>query len=1031
GQQNLIAKNYTITVPDGVFDQATFLLQKFSGTYVPVSPIEGDYFTDIPKRFTKAGQLLQSPINKITKPTTPSNRSEKFLNNTGSGQKSILFNNLGYNIYKPNYEENTTQVGIVIDQIFDKNNSIGNFYVPNVVDIPTLNAPTGEVPYTPYGEETRTKVYGDDVLSKQFETDDINRRNFGLSSLPYGEDTDITGGFTWKSLQGPQPGALVGKSTNTQPSGEVLGTSPVYTGNIREKVQNSLSTNFEYNPNSLLARTQRIVESADLVKGGKRLTHAGNAINQISKIFNDGYKELTKGSRVRQFVNKNGVEVGQEYARIFTKDTPYLTFQNLQAGVANEGGQPINGNIRKFTNSVIDSTYNLNISPTVGGESTNILQAPNEMGGYVKKYMFSIENLAWKGTPEFYDLPICERGPNGGRIMWFPPYSLSVGSEQSTPKFNSKSFLGRPEPVYTYENTERTGSISWKIIVDHPSISNLLVKRELSKGGYNDNDVREIMASFFAGVKKYDIYDLAKKYNTLRPETISEVYQQILESNRTSPEEKAQVVSVLPNSNNNPISNQTQSEISKYVGQTFYFPIDFTGENYEIVYETYSSLVVSNSYINGEPQDGEGSMEIFFNQVLPQNYSNLEDLRAKIIEIVITNAGKVELTLNASKLTTQNSNITVSDTWYESVRAFFADAQTGENKKLGDYIGKSLILKKGTDFAKKTPVTVKTEEFSNTYDCVYDQNATPYSFNSSACRAIFVENIIFTPQDPAKNSGTQTEEIDQNGTKNKTPIDTTVKLRGISKKIIRELLTECNYFDAIKETDSFLFESIKSKFKFFNPAFHSMTPEGLNSRLVFLNQCVRPGRTIPTKQENIEDTGFSDSFNTNFGTPPVLVLRIGDFYNTKIIPNSLNLSYDIDNPWDMNPEGIGFQPMIVTATLSFSMIGGHGLAEPVEKLQNALSFNYYANTEIYDERADATEVTEAVDKALIESIYNQEPLPQIKNVNEVSDYGTTFGDILSASIAASAATSSQVVQDGEIEYTQLFNNFVGQVKNYK
>ena len=219
-------------------------------------------------------------------------------------QETVLFNNLGYNIYKPNYDKNLTQIGTVIDNIFDKDNSIGNLYIPGGEDIPAMFAPSGEVPYTPYGEETRTKVYGDDVLSKQFETDDINRRKMGLASLPYGEDSDPTGGFTWKSLQGPQPGALVGPGTNTQPTGEVLGTSPVYTGNVREKLQSSLSTNFEYNESSLLARTQRIVESADLVKGAKRLTHAGNAINQISKIFHDGYKEITKGSKVMSYTDQ-------------------------------------------------------------------------------------------------------------------------------------------------------------------------------------------------------------------------------------------------------------------------------------------------------------------------------------------------------------------------------------------------------------------------------------------------------------------------------------------------------------------------------------------------------------------------------------------------------------------------------------------------------------------------------------------------------------------------------------------------------
>ena len=61
-----------------------------------------------------------------------------------------------------------------------------------------------------------------------------------------------------------------------------------------------------------------------------------------------------------------------------------------------------------------------------------------------------------------------------------------------------------------------------------------------------------------------------------------------------------------------------------------------------------------------------------------------------------------------------------------------------------------------------------------------------------------------------------------------------------------------------------------------------MTPEGLNSRLTFLNQCVRPGETIPVISDN--QIKSPDAVNTSFGAPPVLILRIGDFYHTKIIP---------------------------------------------------------------------------------------------------------------------------------------------------
>ena len=68
---------------------------------------------------------------------------------------------------------------------------------------------------------------------------------------------------------------------------------------------------------------------------------------------------------------------------------------------------------------------------------------------------------------------------------------------------------------------------------------------------------------------------------------------------------------------------------------------------------------------------------------------------------------------------------------------------------------------------------------------------------------------------------------------------------------------------------------IKEKIKYFNPTFHSMTPEGLNARLTFLNQCTRPGETIPVIGADGKPKS-NDAVNTSFGAPPILVLRIGD-----------------------------------------------------------------------------------------------------------------------------------------------------------
>ena len=49
--------------------------------------------------------------------------------------------------------------------------------------------------------------------------------------------------------------------------------------------------------------------------------------------------------------------------------------------------------------------------------------------------------------------------------------------------------------------------------------------------------------------------------------------------------------------------------------------------------------------------------------------------------------------------------------------------------------------------------------------------------------------------------------------------------------------------------------------------------------------------------------------------------------------------------------------MIANVSMNFKYIGGQGLEKPVSDLQNALSNNFFANTEVYNENAVATEKT--------------------------------------------------------------------------
>ena len=156
---------------------------------------------------------------------------------------------------------------------------------------------------------------------------------------------------------------------------------------------------------------------------------------------------------------------------------------------------------------------------------------------------------------------------------------------------------------------------------------------------------------------------------------------------------------------------------------------------------------------------------------------------------------------------------------------------------------------------------------------------------------------------------------------------------------------EYHFFKTLKQSNPIIFDKLMDKIQYFDPAFHSMTPEGFSGRLNFLHQCTRQGNTIGAS--NKQGTTAS---NLAFGRPPICVLRLGDFYNQMIIID--NISINFDAPWDLNIEGAGVIPMIANITLSFKFIGGGDLAGPVRRLQNAMSFNYYANGRLYDNRAD-------------------------------------------------------------------------------
>ena len=1050
GREQIYFQNWKITVSDEPNSSNSFT-SRIEGTYYPSSPIPGDYFGTPEINGGENRQTLSAlntvnrlfgnalgPIITITK-----NPSITFIQNTGNAQRSTLFQNLELNRYQPSYNinQNAGQTTASVNLIGNNNQQqplVGGYYVGSRNAEPSLiTSPPNQVPVNAFGKQEQAPVYGNSELGILYEGNQ-NTINFGLAGKSFSDGGGLDGGFVWTSRKyrgNAGFNATVGGGSGSLDSEYNL---------ISSKYQSDESTNLTLKPSSILDQTQRLIEAADSVAGIARLKHVGNAINQVSKVFNDGYKELTKGSKVLSYRdNTTGSETGIEYCRIFAKDTPYYTYNDLQKtdGITTEG--------RRFTNSVLDKTYNLNIAPMRNPGSTNI--QPNARGQLIaKKYMFSLENLAWRTSSRpgftYDDLPNCEKGPNGGRIMWFPPYDLSF-SDSSSPSFQPTSFLGRPEPIYTYKETSRSGTLSWKILVDHPSVLNLIVEKQLK--GVNRDRINSIMDSFFAGCVKYDIYELAKKFNTI-PLADLVTYQQIINEPRLTPEELLGVGNLIESRNvitgtktiskdvttTNDFSKE-EEEFKKEVDELgFYFDNDIPGDGTTPFQNTIETYIGQKNKYKTKNTDTEN----FFNLVVEPEWDKAKSFIDKLFQ-KMNQYPETKVTLNlvgqSSSPGGDTYNINLSKRRIDSVTNFLQTYTTG-GSNLKKYFDEKKIIINGTPQGEGGTSTPKAENGTNfgTITCTEKKGDEIYTINAMACRRVTL--TIQSIDIPSQNSTIPVADLVDTTSEEKTfevrrtrtlretnDVDITQRIReGIGKKILRNLLTECDYFDVIKEDAPMIYDTIKEKIKYFNPAFHSMTPEGLNSRLTFLNQCVRPGETIPVigvdgKPKN------NDALNTSFGTPPILVLRIGDFYHTKIVPTSLSFAYE-NNLLDLNPEGIGVQPMMVKVSLNFNIIGGMGLAKPVEQLQNALSFNFYANTEIYDERATPTEDTSVIDKSIFDSLAAQQKLATTaeENPKPTNDGGDTIGEIVTN------IPAGQVGQTGEIVYKTIMDNLLKETPTY-
>lgn len=743
----------------------------------------------------------------------------------------------------------------------------------------------------------------------------------------------------------------------------------------------------------------------------------------------------------------------------------------------------------------------------------------------IARCMFSIENLAWKNESTNPSV-----GPNGGRIMWFPPYNLSF-SENVTASWNANSFIGRGEKIYTYTDTERGGTLRFKLLIDHPSIVDNWrsdVSKNIATSGVDDVESSEqTLLRFFAGC---EILDASNNGNSVFKE--SDTNDKDWEAKQNTPsngikredavvekvtnEDKIVFFVYFPNNysgyddsyngdvkpmwylingkngnydncgttnvpttldetflgyemrdkgiTQNPYfdkkcTDKTKEALvckdrdgkymnfwwyrvdSKYKGQVMHH---FTSDEWKNTEDWKTNQILYDDALNPYKNDDPSPFENTETKTYQSRYLNYCDcwsykLNSINYEKVAMNGGHPEMkqyvengklvsftdvfrTIEGgsaeellSDCTTDtdgtikehlddlfsNYEITsINFVGYASNQGYtvFNNGVNGLAKNRANSVYAWLKNSKYSAFKNCQNITITSKEQENTNG--YTDKYNNSDLLAKLWRCVKVELNFHRTEITEPNKGVDNVEyLDDRGyrdilaNKTNTLYDYAQKVAedmkakaqveamksGNSGNVAPKSYTtydydESKYFTELKKNEPFLHHKITEKIKYFDPAFHSMSPEGFNARLTFLHQCTRQGSTYGSSEGG-------NARNMAFGAPPVCVLRIGDFYNTRIIIESLNITYDNNGiQWDLNDEGIGVMPMMADIDLTFKFIGGSDLEGPIRRLQNAVSFNYYANTSVYDTTAEkasdefveSTEIVEEVEENEGESQANGE-----------------------------------------------------------
>lgn len=845
-------------------------------------------------------------------------------------------------------------------------------------------------------------------------------------------------------------------------------TGSPFTGNINE----SWNEGVEYGSYSPYDKIFDIYgEKNDIISYTNKCFQLGKFDTLIGRFHTDEYEsaEVARISRdmLSSAISKYGMSHGRNllkkdhestkmddgngysdpYCRVWTFHKQYSKLENLI--------RPLYGNSDNLDKTIISKyqPYRSRLEKYgVKDKSSRLVKiAPTIEDPSIKNCMFSIENLAWKYERNGFIGHSEQKGPLGGRIMWFPPYGLSF-SESVNVNWNPTQFIGRDENIYTYTNSERSGTLSFKLLIDHPSLLNSWRTETGGTGSVDDvNSVEQKILRFFAGCEVLEEVPkkVTKKVIEVKPiippqpkpqpilvphKESASVYFYVFFPNDYSGVDDSENGQVKPieylvngigcqkSINGNDIGTSLTVKYGHVGYEMWGSQSDYNGISCGLNLTTSASTVNgtqigvythtgkdgkkhkwgyrvdskyanevfrnSNSYfdlrdcgLNGtgytqllnyhtDAQSIDGGLLFSFadvvcaleptaKTVLEGAYdSNNVDVLIKLFEEYDVLSVEANGYASSHGYTSNNNELnenrakTVLNWLYKCNSSKFTKekckvTKTGIGTKLTHNDVSSLDAKVWR--CVKVVISLEKEELieqqESSTNIAGDDSYRVGETSTEKLNSDELTNVSSVSTQSAIDSANYNAEKDYNDAQNSIDSVDDSSSSGYGK--------EYEFFNSLAKENPILRNKIVDKIKYFDPAYHSITPEGFNARLTFLQQCTKQGST-----NSASDTvSTKTASNLAFGAPPICVLRIGDFYNTKIIIDSLNIDYE-DISWDLNDEGIGVMPMIANINIGFKFLGGSDLSGPINRLQNAVSFNYYANTTVYDNRSELVEYDE-------------------------------------------------------------------------